>query len=89
MAQPSQTNQALRRVARTAIQIIAGLSVTTVVQLLGAHIPAAYLPVVVSFVTFAISAAQNACEERGLIPILLPNAHPPAQPVTPAVEATK
>jgi hypothetical protein len=65
-----------RRILRTAIQLIAGLSVVTVTQLLGAHIPAAYLPVAISVITLAITAAQNLAEQNGWVPILLPNAHP-------------
>lgn len=80
-------NGALRRVIRTLIQLVAGLSVVTVWQLFGPHIPAAYVPLAYAAVTAAITSAQNYAEAHHLMPILLPNAHPGVGATPPAPPA--
>jgi hypothetical protein len=93
MAQPSQTDQMMRRVARTGIQIVMGGALTFiatyVVQQFGPNLGATPISFILMAATWLTSLAQNYGEKQGWIPIILPNSHPPAQPVTPAVESTK
>lgn len=61
------------RIARTGVQMLAGGAFTVLFEQIAKDVPSGYTPYVLIFSTLAVTAAQNALEEAGVLkPFLKP-----------------